>query len=196
VIAKRDTLYQIYAPLPPNEPIPFTLAANPYRAALIEYARNLGTITLVPVSQSEKTKLDAFREAGKDSNDPRFAIPFAEKDSAEFQTEMEKITRYARGELSIGLQDMVEVLKLPEIPGANRPIETPKPAPKPVTIELLSGVKRTGTVSFAPPPQSLPLPPPGQYILTHPKNGTKDDKSAGAGATGPKAGQLTPPMRN
>src|ERR1700722_17000280 len=40
VIAKRNALWQIFSGLPENKPVQFTLEANPYRTALIEFAKS------------------------------------------------------------------------------------------------------------------------------------------------------------
>lgn len=188
IIAKRQTLYQIYAPLPPGEAIPYTIAANPYRAALIEYSRNLGTISLVPVSLSEKKELDKFREEGKTSSDPKYGIPFAQPDSTEFVAEMERIQKYSKGETSVGADDLMRVLNLPELPKAPTAEQIQKA--KPINIEVISGVSKASTVSFLPPP----LPPQAFYVFKNPK--TKEDAAPGAGAGGPAKGQLIPPVRN
>ncbi len=188
VIAKRQTLYQIYAPLPPGEAIPYTIAANPYRAALIEYSRSLGTISLVPVSLSEKKELDKFRDEGKLSSDPKYGIPFAQPDSTEFVAEMERIQKYSRGESSVGSDDLMRVLNLPELPKAPTAEQIQKA--KPINIEVISGVRKTGTTTFVPPP----LPPQAFYVFSNPK--AKTESAAGAGAGGPAKGQLVPPVRN
>src|SRR5262249_61912271 len=40
VIAKRNVLWPVFAPLTDDKPVHFTVEANPYRAALIEFAKN------------------------------------------------------------------------------------------------------------------------------------------------------------
>ncbi|HEV3205061.1 MAG TPA: Flp pilus assembly protein CpaB, partial [Gemmataceae bacterium] len=45
VILKRDNLWTMLVPVPENKPLQFTLEANPYRAALIDYAKDKGLLT-------------------------------------------------------------------------------------------------------------------------------------------------------
>ena len=85
VIAKRGTLYRTYAPLPAG-PIQFTLAANLYRAALIDYARNKGVISLHPVSRAEKEKLDALKAGVGEEPDKVVALSLS-PDSQEYAAE-------------------------------------------------------------------------------------------------------------
>lgn len=48
VIFKRDSIWTMLIRDDENKPVPFTLEANPYRAALIEFCKNRGFMTLVP----------------------------------------------------------------------------------------------------------------------------------------------------
>lgn len=48
VILKRDSIFTTMVADDPNKPMSFTLQANPYRAALIEFSKSRGLITLVP----------------------------------------------------------------------------------------------------------------------------------------------------
>src|SRR5205823_7978112 len=50
VIAKRNSLWPVMTPLAPDMPYNFTLEANPYRAGLIEFVKDKGTIALLPLS--------------------------------------------------------------------------------------------------------------------------------------------------
>ena len=183
VIAKRDTLYSIYAPLPAGEPVQFTLATNPYRAALLEYARTIGVLALVPVSSSEKKRLEALREASIKNPEKTLAITFAEPGSAEFKDESERLDRYSRGSLSIGNEELAKVLNLTPIPplppptSAPPPPAQPKPEP-PVAIEVFHGVNKAGVVSFPVPSKPVEVtppapiqyvpPPPAQYLFQPP----------------------------
>ena len=139
VIAKRDTLHDISAALPAlGEPIPYTIAANPYRAALIDFARHYGTISLVPVSPVEKQKLDAMRADAKTNPQPQNAIPFAEVDSPEYKSELERIDRYKRLGQGVGFDDLGQVLNLPPL----------SPLSRPVSIDVISGVTKSKTIAF------------------------------------------------
>ena len=196
VVAKRDTLYSIYAPLIPGEPVQFTLATNPYRAALIEYGRTIGTISLVPVSGAEKRRLDALKAAALD--DPN-ALPngvtFAAAGSPEFRAEAERIDKYTRGGLAIGNEDLAKVLNLkpiepPPPPVSAPPPPTPAPPPQPVSIEIYSGVHKSATATFtpavkpepkpAPPAPVYVPPPPAQYLFGPPVAAAADPTPHGS----------------
>jgi Flp pilus assembly protein CpaB len=175
VVAKRDTLYPIYDPLR-SDTIPFTLATNPYRAALLEHGRTVGTLTLVPVSSDEKKRLDELRDtAMKNPGSSSVAATFAAQGSPEYQAEEDRIKNYVNGSLSIGDDTLVKLLKLPVIeplPPPPKPPKPPKPVkpqpvpppPPPVTIEVYSGSNRTNNATFPvpydpPPPPVIPDPP-------------------------------------
>ncbi len=68
VIAKRNTLWPLFGNTPENAPVHFTLEVDPYRAALINYARDKGVLTLVPLPAAEQrstleTRRNQFRAA-------------------------------------------------------------------------------------------------------------------------------------
>src|SRR5205085_75936 len=56
VIAKRNTLWPVFAPLADDKPVAYTLEVNPYRAALMEYARGKGQIILSPLPATDQRK--------------------------------------------------------------------------------------------------------------------------------------------
>jgi Flp pilus assembly protein CpaB len=139
VIAKRGTLFSIFAGLP-DGPIQHTLAVNPYRAALLDYARAVGTISLIPVSSAEKARLDELKQKAMDNpKSMALAIPFAEPGSPEYKDEQDRMERYARGEFAVGPADLARVLRL-----------TPPAAPRSgtVQVELFTGVRPSGTATF------------------------------------------------
>ncbi len=47
IIVKRDALIIFSAPVPEDKPVSYIVEANPYRAALIEYCKSKGLLTLV-----------------------------------------------------------------------------------------------------------------------------------------------------
>lgn len=156
VIAKRGTLYTIFAGLP-DGPIQHTLAVNPYRSALLEYARAVGTVSLVPVSSAEKARLDELKQKAMDNpKSMALAIPFADPGSPEYRDEQDRIERFARGELSVGPGDLARVLRL-----------TAPPAPRSntVQIELFTGVRPAGTATFRTPDGGPAAP---EYVFTAP----------------------------
>ena len=136
VIAKRGTLYRTYAPLPAG-PIQFTLAANLYRAALIDYARNKGVISLHPVSRAEKEKLDALKAGVGEEPDKVVALSLS-PDSEEYAAELARVHAHDRGEATIGDEDLLRLFSL-----------TPPTPPSSTTIvEYFSGARRTGGAAF------------------------------------------------
>ena len=199
VIAKRDTLYPIYDPLR-GETVSFTLATNPYRTALIEHGRNVGILTLVPVSMEEKKRLDGLRDdAIKNPNSTSIAATFAPEGSPEFKEEQARLERYANGSLSIGDEDLVRLLRLPVIEPPPAPVKPPKPPkppkivpppppPPPVTVELYNGTIKSGVavfpVPYTPPVVEIPdppeppepvyvPPPPAKYMFRSPVDKAK-----------------------
>ncbi len=170
VVAKRDTLHKIYSGLP-SDYVQFTLAANPYRIALMEYSRSLGTLSLVPVSAEEKKNLDALRDAAMKDPAKATLITIGNPQSSESVREQERVQEYDSGNLGIGTEDLMRVLSLepipvpppPPAPMIPPPQPAPTPPPPPTTIELYSGTNRQPSAVFpanVPPPQPAPVPTP------------------------------------
>lgn len=152
VIAKRSSLYPLFAP-PQEGPIGHMLAVNPYRAALLDYARSVGTISLVPVSAAQKERLDGLKTRAMDApTKTLLAIPFAEPGSPEYRDEQDRIDRYNRGELSVGRADLARVLQL----------APPAPRTPAVQIDIFRGTSRAGTATFA------PADPGFEYVFSAP----------------------------
>jgi hypothetical protein len=76
VLMKRNRIWTLLRGDDENKPIPFTLQANSYRAALMEIAKNHGSLTLVPTGPSNPKKgIGAMRFADdKDEEQRVFAI--------------------------------------------------------------------------------------------------------------------------
>ncbi len=173
VVAKRDTLFSVYAGLPPGEPVPFTLATNPYRAALIEYGLTIGTLSLVPVAADEKKRLDKLKEEALTSQESNLAVTFAAPGSPDYAEETSRIKAYSEGSLAIGNDDLARVLRLKPIPLPEPPPPLPPPPAPPVTIELFHGVQRSRVATFPvatepPPPRPYIPPPPAHYLFQIP----------------------------
>ena len=96
VIFKRDMLWPVVAPVPEGKPLAFTLAANPYRAALIEYAKSKGQLTLVPISTPPLGK-GAKAEFPTTWDDPA---------SEEYKNEDKRIAALSQGNRSISDADL------------------------------------------------------------------------------------------
>ena len=164
VVAKRDTLYPLRRPLPPGEPIEFMLATNPYRVALLEYGRTIGQLSLVPVAEADKSRLDQLREQAVNDPSITVAATFAPPGSPEYKAEVDRIQAYENGSLAIGNDELASLLKLPPIP-------TVIPAP-PKTIEIFSGVSKSSMATFpvTAPAGAAPVvvPPQPSYLFTAP----------------------------
>jgi Flp pilus assembly protein CpaB len=92
VVMKRNTPWQVMAADPDDKPLPFTLQANPYRAALIQYAHTMGQISLQPVPAP-----------------PRSTGSFTDLSSPEYATEDKKVEEITQGTRLIGTEDLVRI---------------------------------------------------------------------------------------
>ncbi|MEI7685413.1 MAG: RcpC/CpaB family pilus assembly protein [Planctomycetota bacterium] len=112
VIVKQDSIFTRMQALPEDKPMSFTIEANPYRAALIEFAKRRGRITLVPTgppsSKGDKLGPNAVTD-GKD--------------------EERRIIRFQEGN-SINDRDLEEIFRLGSIPLP----------PGPIVVERLRGL--------------------------------------------------------
>jgi Flp pilus assembly protein CpaB len=125
VIAKRNSLWPVFRPLPEDQPIDFTLEANPYRAALIEFARDRGFLSLTPLPESRQKALEKARDESLKSG----KITFSDPESKELKDEDERVAAFNRGDLTVGEPDLLRILSL----------SLPKP---PVSLELITGQER------------------------------------------------------
>ncbi len=179
VVAKRDTLHKIYSGLP-SDSVQFTLSANPYRTALIEYARTIGSLSLVPVSAEEKKKLDGLRDTAMKDPTKAAALTVGNTDTSEGNAELERVKKYEDGNLAIGTDDLKRVLALkpipipppppaPMIPPPQPMPPAPTPPPPPTTIEVFSGTTKQPSAVFPanvpPQPAPQPVPPPTPIIV-------------------------------
>ncbi len=130
VVAKRNTLWPVYAPLDPEKPIPFTIEVNPYRAALVEFAKRHGELTLVPLPQSEQKKLETTRTALLKKGSDIKLVHFGEPGTAEAAAEDARVMAYNHDELVVGQKDLMRIfdLKLAIAP-------TPPPPEKRIRIQ-------------------------------------------------------------
>lgn len=108
VVMKRDTIWPLIKTDPDNKPIPFTLQANPYRAAVIEYADNHGEISLRP-APTPPPEVEA-------------ASSFADLNTKEYAAEDDKVSLINKGEYTVGDADLMRIFNL-----------KPPPPPAPVT---------------------------------------------------------------
>lgn len=107
IIVKRNNLWTTLVSNPGDLPINYTLAANPYRAALIEFAKTAGNLTLMPVPMPPD-------ELVKRDNNIRPI--FSDPNSAEYRDEDERVTRVEKGEMALGGRDLERVFRLSPLP--------------------------------------------------------------------------------
>jgi len=139
VIAKRNILWNVLQALPDDKPVNFTLEINPYRAALVEFAKDKGTLSLVPVPALEQRRLEARRRELMGPKGRITAASFSEPDSAEYRDEGARVEAFLRGDLSVGQSDLVRIFNLRTPP--------PPPLPPPV-VQMYRGLDHHSNVRF------------------------------------------------
>lgn len=127
IVVKRDNLWTVMKADPETKPALFTLQANPYRAALIEYSKLKGLITLVPAAASMLTK-----DEREPMNDP---------DSREYRDEEKRVSEYLNNERSVNDQDLERIFNL-------RAMMPQTPEPPPLQVEMMTGTKFLEPVTF------------------------------------------------
>jgi len=141
VIAKRDSLWPVFAPLPAGKPVDYTLEVNAYQAALIEFSRLRGVLSLSPLPQAEQKKLEASRTE-------RLAARTAGSNIRTYMTadtpeeEVKLIQAVEQGSRVISEGDLVKLFDLK--------VEKESTEPPPVTmrVERFIGTKRVESALF------------------------------------------------
>jgi Flp pilus assembly protein CpaB len=139
VISKRNTLWPIFAPLPENKPVDFTLEVNSYRAALIELARTKGDLTLAPLASSEQRVLEVQRDRLLQNPPANPQAHFLDPDSQDAKDEEGRVAAFNRGEVAVSEADLVRVFGLTTLPP---PLAT-------VSVERVIGASRVSPVVFS-----------------------------------------------
>jgi Flp pilus assembly protein CpaB len=103
IIVKRNNLWSALVSNPGDLPINYTLATNPYRAALIEFAKTAGNLTLMPVPMP-------LEEQVKRDNNIRPV--FSDPNSNEYREEDDRVVRVEKGEMAIGGRDLERIFRL------------------------------------------------------------------------------------
>lgn len=162
VIVKRNMLWNALAPVDPKKPINYTLETNPYRAALIEFARTKGELSLVSTATPQESLNPSSRSVVSSS--------FSDPASKEYQNEDERVAEFQRGERAIGDTDLERIFNL-------KPIVVNKP----VQIETYTGINYKGTRSFGPNGNGLMRPNTGEpsYYQFSPVSSGKDKDNNG-----------------
>lgn len=149
VIAKRNTLWQVFAALPEDKPVQFTLELNPYRAALLDFCLNKGQLTLMPLPSSEQKKLEAQRVALLNLKEDAQLVDFVPAIHLMTEEEDARVTAYGRGELVIGEADLVRIFDLKVQATQPPPLAT-------ITIERVAGLQRFESAMFTSDGKALP----------------------------------------
>jgi Flp pilus assembly protein CpaB len=141
VIAKRDTLWPLYAPLPKDKPVEYTLEINSYRAALIEFARGKGVLSMSPLPAGEQKKLEAERNEKLARMKNGDVIVESAPEGQEATEEMHSVQGGdSGGDHVITEAALVKLFELKDPP--------PEPPPATTSIEQFSGVRRVGEAVF------------------------------------------------
>jgi Flp pilus assembly protein CpaB len=135
IIAKRETLWPVFAPLPKDKPVEFTLEVNSYRAQLIEFTRTKGVLSLAPLPADEQKKLEAERNR-KLEGKPTDAAMVSDDEAQE----MKLAQAVDRGEAPVSEDDLVKLFNITR--------DTVPPPPATLTVERVSGVRRAGQAVF------------------------------------------------
>jgi Flp pilus assembly protein CpaB len=164
VVMKRNNLWTVMAADPDDKPIDFTLQANPYRAALIEYAAARGELSLRPTEPPLNKGTGSFN----DLNSPEYA------------DEDTRVSQVTASSYTIGDKDLMRIFNLkPPPPPAPVP-----PPPAPIVTRRILGTELAGHALYdpngggalipadpskAPPPPPAPAGPPPAFSFSSPK---------------------------
>jgi pilus assembly protein CpaB len=138
VIAKRNSLWQLFVPLPEGKPLQFTLEMNPYRASLFEYAKTKGVITLALLSASEQKQLEQHHAALLQKPEPIQQVHFVLFATPEGAQEDDTVAKYNQGELVVGEWDLIKMFNL----------TTSAPPEPAVAIEQVGGLNHYKAATF------------------------------------------------
>ncbi len=161
IAARRNSLLPKDTPLGPDCCINYTLSANPYRAALIEYALNAGVLSLHPLGSSEKARLETEwkrrreeAEALRVKGDPAIATVSTDKVNDQpylpvfcrtgDEKEDARIAGVLNGTYTVSDADLMEIFGIKYVPPTTRP-----------SIETVIGAKVVGYRDFSDNPQML-----------------------------------------
>jgi Flp pilus assembly protein CpaB len=98
IVVKRDNLWKVMAGVPEEKPVSLILQANPYRAALLEYAKMKGVITIVPAAPGMMMK----------DKEP----PMSDPDSREYRDEEKRVAQFMNNEQIVTDADLERIFNL------------------------------------------------------------------------------------
>jgi Flp pilus assembly protein CpaB len=142
VVAKRNTLWPVFTPLPEKLPIQYTLEVNPYRAALMEFVKFRGEITLTPLSGAAQKELEAKRLALLKEDGPIKTVHFLGDSGPDAEREDSLVQRVNNGELAVGDSDLIALFGLK--------VATEEPPTDTLMIEQMVGMNHYRPAAFAP----------------------------------------------
>jgi Flp pilus assembly protein CpaB len=147
VIVKRDMLWNALMPVPEDRPVKLTLEANPYRAALIEFSKTRGELTLVPTAAGPQDKAGGRRPAPA-------AVKAANLEGKEWEDEDKRVNDFLAGTSSVGDVDLERIFNL---------------APPPVRLKV---ERYDGVTAQTPREFEVPAETPGAIptVVHHPLN--------------------------
>ena len=152
VILKRNTLRPIYASISGDKPIPFTLETNTYRAALCEFARDMGEFSLVAIPEAEARSLEERRkktmELGQDieSFDGQPRVSFLDLDSENYKKELALVSNHEKDLKPITNYNLQQLF---DLDSPHAPLQRPKRTPIRY-IEQYHGTRRLDDVTVTP----------------------------------------------
>jgi Flp pilus assembly protein CpaB len=159
VVMKRNTLYTLL--MSDSDQISYTLQANPYRAALIEWAQQKGQVFLAPVPMKMATSLDPTALV---ESPMMKTMSFDDMSSPEYRNEDERVRRVNSGDYAISDEDLARIFKI---------VPPPSKVP-PIQVVLISNVFPSAVQSFERDSQGNVAP----MSTTTPINGGKSGGSA------------------
>jgi Flp pilus assembly protein CpaB len=140
VIAKRNTLYNVFEPLPEDKPVQFLLEANPYRAALIEDGKKKGQLTITPLPAVEQQRLEKQRTQAFEQAANISLVSFADPQHPEMTEEQQRVEAYTRGTLVVGDADFARIFGIKAVDSV--------PVPANIVIERVMGNERRNASEF------------------------------------------------
>jgi len=155
IIVKRNNLRTVTSVDSDDKPISYTLQANPYRAALIEYAQYKGQLSLMPVFSKDATPLEAKR--------PTQSMPrsFTDMNSKQYADEDIKIQQVKLGDLVVGDEDLERIFKLNKV--------APVPGPGPLKVRNVRGIQVSSEMVFNNPDTRAPATSNNPYLPVPPR---------------------------
>jgi hypothetical protein len=187
VLARRDSLWPVNRPFRSDTMTAFTVECNPYRAALLEYAKDKGVVAIIPISSREPRVQELravhgrMRSGQENPGNVNYVIP----NSLEYDDkENTRVKATLAGHLAVGEADLARVFGVTVSPvySSGRRV-----------VQRVSGIGFVEPQTFPISAESTPQPPPGnesqsRYNIGGPTNAVLNFGYPSGGGTG-----ITPP---